>query len=176
VGQDQPRIRVARRQVGRVASERRDAAAGVDDDRQPALGRQLEDRRGLGVGQPERLRARVQLDPARTRCKGTLGLRDGIGARIDAAERHEPATGLRALPQDPVVCIPVSIRVGEREDDRAPVDQLERLDQAVGPQREAVGVLPARVRVHVERLDTGHKRAQGVVPGDNQLVGVHQAA
>ena len=103
MGQDQPRVRVAAGQLEGVAAERRDAAPGVHEDRQPPLVGQREQPLDLRMVEREPLGARVQLDPARAAREAALGLGDRIGVRVDAAERHEPAVrGLR-LGDDAVV-------------------------------------------------------------------------
>jgi hypothetical protein len=83
---------------------------------------------------------------------------------------------LLRLTQDAVVRVAVAGRVGEREEGGAAVHQLERLDQPVRGDREAVRVVPARVGVDVEHAHTGHQLAERVVPGADELVGVHGAA
>src|ERR671917_587348 len=56
------------------------------------IGREREDRVDLGVGEREALGARMQLEPARPRGEAALGLRDGVGAWIEATEGDEPSS------------------------------------------------------------------------------------
>ena len=64
VGDDQLGV-VALDELGQAVGDRRQAAAAVDQDRDAAVGGELEDRREPLVVQVELLRPRVQLDPAR---------------------------------------------------------------------------------------------------------------
>jgi putative intracellular protease/amidase len=169
----QAHARMAAGDVDGVAPERGDAAARVDDHGQPALVGQGEHRLDALVGQPEALGARVHLDADRARGERALGFGKRVVRRIDAQERHEPPARLGGLADDAVVRPRVAVGVGQREDRRARAGQLERLDQPRRGQREAVGILPARVRVDVERLDPRDELADRLVPRVDEMVGVH---
>ena len=66
VRDDEPDALVAADERLEVLGDRRKPAAAVDEDRHRALDRELEDGLEPLVAQRERLRARVELDPART--------------------------------------------------------------------------------------------------------------
>ena len=74
VGEDQPRVRELAGQLDGVQAERRDPAAGVDQDRQRALVGERDQRPHAGVVERELLGARVQLDPAGAGVEAALGL------------------------------------------------------------------------------------------------------
>ena len=74
MGQDQPGVREVLRELDRVQTERRDAAARVDQNRQRALVRQRCEVTDGRVVEGERLRARVELDPPRAGVQRPLRL------------------------------------------------------------------------------------------------------
>ncbi|MDX6719835.1 MAG: hypothetical protein QOJ63_2089 [Solirubrobacteraceae bacterium] len=78
-------------QLEHVRTERWDPAPRVDEDRQPALVGLGDDLPHARIAEPEPLGARVQLDAARARRDAAAHLGDGILARVNAAERDEPA-------------------------------------------------------------------------------------
>ena len=84
---------VALDEVGQAVGDRRQAAPAVDQDRNAALGRELEDRREPLVVQMELLGARVQLDPARAGVEAARRLFDRILVQVEPDERHEPPVG-----------------------------------------------------------------------------------
>ena len=95
VGDDQLRVRVAVDEAREVGGDRRQAAAAVDQDRHPPLGRDREDGREPLVVQQEPLRARVELDPPRAEVEAALGLLDRALGQVEADERDEAALGAR---------------------------------------------------------------------------------
>ena len=131
VGEDQRNPRVVARERERVRSQRRDPPAGVDDDRQPALVREVEDPADRGIVEPEPLRARMQLDPRRAATDRALELPDRAAVGIDTAERDQPALGGLRRSERPVVGCPIAAGLGERKHDRAAVDDGERSRQLV---------------------------------------------
>ena len=78
-----------------VVGDRRQAAAAVDQDRDAALGGELEDRRETLVVQQEALGARMELDPARAGVEAAGRLLDRVLAQVEPDEGDEPA--VRAL-------------------------------------------------------------------------------
>ena len=85
VGDDQLRVGVALDEVAEVVCDRREAAAAVDQDRDAALGGEREDGSEPVVVQKERLRTRMELDPARAAVEAALGLLDRSSRRGRAA-------------------------------------------------------------------------------------------
>ena len=79
------------RELEHVRAERRDAAAGVDEDRQAPVVRLGDDLAHARLVEVELLGPRMQLHPARARGDAAADLGDRILARVDAAERDEPA-------------------------------------------------------------------------------------
>ena len=102
VGDDQLRV-VALDEVGQLVGDRRQAAAAVDQDRDLAVGRELEHRREPLVVQMELLGARVQLDSARAGIEAARRLSDRILVQVEADERDEPPVGARCKGERPVV-------------------------------------------------------------------------
>ena len=102
VGEDDPRVGKLARELHGVAAQGRDAAAGVDQDREAALvgeGAQLAHRR---VIERELLGAGMQLDALGARGERTLRLGERVaGVRAHPAERGQHAVGLRRRPRSP---------------------------------------------------------------------------
>ena len=71
VGEDQAQPGMARADLDGVAAERRDAAAGVAEDREAVLVGEGEHVLEVGMVEVEALGARVELDPACARCRGS---------------------------------------------------------------------------------------------------------
>ena len=78
-----------------VVGDRRQPAAAVDQDRNAALGGELEDRRQPLVVQEEALRARMELDPAGAEIEAAHRLLDRLLAQVEPDEGDEPS--VRAL-------------------------------------------------------------------------------
>ena len=95
VGDDQLRLGVGLDEPREVVGDRREAAAAVDQDRDAALGGELEDRREPLVVQEEALRARMELDPAGAEVEAAGRLLDRLLAQVEADEGDEAA--VRAL-------------------------------------------------------------------------------
>ena len=91
VGDDQLRLRVRVDEAREVVGDRRQAASAVDEDRNPPLGGQLEDRRKPLVVEEEALRARMELDPAGAEVEAAIRLADRILAQVEPDERDEPS-------------------------------------------------------------------------------------
>ena len=88
--------------------------------------------RTAGSSEPEPLRARMQLDPRRAATDRALRLPDRAAvARINTAERDQPALGGLRRGEGPVVGCPIAAGLGERKHDRAAVDGVERARQLV---------------------------------------------
>ena len=173
VREDELRARELRRELEHVRAERRDPAARVDEDRQPPLVRLGDDVAHGRLVEPELLRARVELDPARTRRDAAADLGDGVVARVDPAERDQPALGCGGRRDDVVVRGRVAVGLVHRERHGAPVGGRERGEQLVRGARERVGVVDADVRVRVERPQRPCLRQDLLVPRRQQVVGVH---
>src|SRR5207237_5682635 len=75
---DQPRLGIAVDDASEVVRDRRQAAAAVDQDRDVALGGQLEDRRQALVVEQELLGPRMQLDAFRAKVEAPRRLADRI--------------------------------------------------------------------------------------------------
>ena len=84
VGEDQRRAGMAQRQFGKPVGKRWQATPGVNQDRHGSLFGEREDAVHLLAVELERLRARMQLDPARAHRKTALGLVDRVFGRIEA--------------------------------------------------------------------------------------------
>ena len=95
------------------------AAAGVDQDRHAPLVRDRDDLAHARLGHRELLGARVQLDADRARVQAAARLGRRMVARVEPAERHQPAVrGGRRRDRD-VVRARVAVRLVHREHDRA---------------------------------------------------------
>ena len=102
VGDDQLRLGPLD-EVGEAVGDRRQAAAAVDQDRDPALGRELEDGASRSSFSVELLRPRMQLDPARAGVEAACRLPDRLLVQVEAHERDEPPVGARCEGERPVV-------------------------------------------------------------------------
>ena len=172
--EDQRGPRVGARELERVPSERGDAAAGVNDDRQPALVGDGEDPADRPVAEPEPLGARMQLDPRRAESDGALDLAHRVAVvGIDAAERDQPAVGGLRRGEHPVVGGAIAIGFGEREHDRATVDDRERSQQLIDPEAGPVRIGTAKVRVAVEQACRAEPVPQAGEPRLEQRIGSH---
>ena len=160
----------ARGELDGVAAERRDPAPRVHDHRQPPVVRERHDLAELGVGEPEPLGARMQLDSRGAEPDGALGLPQRAVVRIDAAERHEPAVRQLGGGEHPVVGGPVGARLREREDDGARIHDAERRAQLGGTEAGAVRIRAADVRMRVEQPDARQARPQRGEPRLEQRV------
>ena len=85
VGEHDPCVRIPRREPRGIAAERRDPAPGMDQNRQPALVREREDRFDVGLGQLEALRPGMQLDSLRTGLEAAARLVQRLLAGIKSA-------------------------------------------------------------------------------------------
>jgi hypothetical protein len=86
-------------------------------------------------------------------------------ARIEAAERDQPAVGLRCLREHHVVGGRVAVGLVHREDERSGVDPLERPDELLARARVLVGIVESDVRVGVEDVLDRHRLPQLLEPG-----------
>ena len=176
MGEHDPRLRVALGKVDRVAGERRDPAPGVDHQRQSPLVGEREDRLHLGVAELEPLRPRMQLDPARAGFEAAPRLRNGIQLRVEAAERGQPPVRGGGFGNDAIVRRRVAVGLVHRHHDPPCRRRLERRQQLLGREREAVRVVEAGVAVDVhQRHARGEHLASVLVPGPDQLVVVEPA-
>ena len=154
VGDDQLGV-VALDELGQAVGDRRQAAAAVDQDRDAAVGRELEHRREPLVVQVELLRARVQLDPACAGVEAASRLGDRLLGQVEPHERHEAPVRALGEGQRPVVRgaegrVPVGLVEAEHERARDPVQLLSR-DQLVEVADHPVDV-GAEMDVRVEDL------------------------
>ncbi len=103
--------------------DRRQAAAGVDEDRDAALGREREDGREPLVVEQELLGARMELDPARAEVEAAARLLDRPLVEREPHERDEAAVRARRELERPVVTgleagMPVGLVEAEHEGPR----------------------------------------------------------
>jgi hypothetical protein len=150
VGEDQMGTGMALGQLQGVAAEGRDATAGVDQDREPALvgeGDQVADRR---LAHRELLGAGVELDPAGACVEAAPRLGEGAAAGIDPAEGDQSATGPGRGRHRLVVGGAVAVRLVHREGHRPGAGPLHRPQQLGRLLLVAVGVIAAEVGVRVE--------------------------
>ena len=151
MGEHDARLRMASRQGDGVAPERRDAAAGVHEHHQLALGSQRHDVLHRWLGELEALGPRVQLDPRGSGVETAAGLRDRVRARVQAAERAQAALRGVGLGEHPVVRRRVAVGLVHREHERLGLaGAVERGQHLPGRAAEAVGIVVAAVRVDVE--------------------------
>ena len=116
------------------AAERRDPAAGVDQDRQPPLVCDRDQVADRGVVEREPLGARVELDPARAGVERPLGLGDGAVVRVRRGSRDENAAGFGGGGDHEVVRLAVAVGLVHREDRGA------RIGRAASPASSSSGV------------------------------------
>ena len=148
-----------------VLAERRNPAAGVDQDRHAALLGDLEQVADLRVVEREPLGARVQLDATSAGVEGPPCLPGGIVVRVHAAERHEPPAAALGLRKHAVVGLRVAVRLVHREEDGPAADPVEHLGELLEARLHAVGIVGAGVRMDVEQLDVAEPVAErGVEP------------
>lgn len=139
---------------GRQRVHRRHAAAGMDEDRDPRLARDREDRGDGRVVERERLRARVHLEAPCSERQAAPRLVDRVVGRIEAAVGNDPAAAVARPREHPVVGSAIGrTAVGlvqrERARPRFRPNLIEQADQRLGRQPLAVLVLP-EVGVRVE--------------------------
>jgi hypothetical protein len=154
MGDDQLRLVRVHQACERVG-DRRQAATAVDQDRHPAVGCELEDRREPLVVEQELLRARMQLDPAGAAVEAARRLLDRALRQVEADEGHELAAaslrkGERAVVGGAEARVPVGLVEAEHERARDPVRPLDP-QQLVEIAAHAVDV-GAEMDVRVEDL------------------------
>ena len=98
----------------------------MHDDRHAPLVGQREDPAHRRVTQKETLRARMELDTGRAALQRALDFRAAIGTRIDATERDQLSICGLSGGKRQVVRGSITARRGQRKDDRARVDHIER--------------------------------------------------
>jgi hypothetical protein len=158
VGQDQPGARELAAEAHRVAAERGDPAAGVDEHGRAALVGERHQLLHRGRGEPELLRAGMELDAAGARRQRPLRLGHRAVVRVHAAVGHErPARGGGGL-DDHVVGLAVPAGLVHREDRRAGVHRRQHVQELGRRLAEAVGVVGADVGVRVEELEAAGVR------------------
>ena len=166
MGEDQPRVGELTGELDGMQAERRDAASGVDQHRQPALVGQRDDVPHARVVERELLGPRMELDPARPARERALGLGDRVGLRVQAAERDQPALGGEGLVDHRVVGRRIAVGLVHREDEGAPgVGDVEQGDQLGERLAHAVGVVFAEVRVGIPHRSPGTSRSTISVQG-----------
>ena len=106
VGEDQLRAGVRVDETLEPFGDRRQAAAGVDQDRDAALGGEREDGGEPLVVEQELLRARMELDPAGAEVEAAVRLLDRPLVEREPHERDQPALGARGELERPVVARP----------------------------------------------------------------------
>ena len=161
-----PRVRVD--EALERLRDRRQAAAGVDEDRDAALGRQREDGREPLVVEQELLSARMELDPTRPEVEAAARLLDRALVEREPHERDEPAFRAGRELERPVVAglearVPVGLVEAEHEGPRDAV-AVHGADQLLVAPDHPVDVR-AEVGVGVEDLEVGGEiGAQTLVP------------
>ncbi len=170
MGEDQARVGELARELERVAAERGDAAAGVDQHGQPALVCDRDEVADRGLVQREPLGPRMELDPARAGVQRPLGLGDGAVVRVDAAVGDEDAAGFGGGGDHEVVRLAVAGGLVHREDRGARVRPREPGEQLLRRLLVAVGVVLADVGMGVEELERPVGADQGLPPGDGEVV------
>ena len=101
--EDQLRAGVVVDELLQPRGDRRQAAAGVDEDRDAALGREREHRDEALVVREELLRARMELDPAGAEVEAAPRLLERALVEVEPDERDEPPFGPRGERERPVV-------------------------------------------------------------------------
>ena len=151
VGEDDPRVREAAGERDRVAREGRDPAAGVHEHGQPPLVCEREQRLDLRVRELEALRPRVELDPARTGVDAAASPRpprpaSGRSGRRRRGDRRRPrprrGSGRSRAGYPSGSCIGMTTPRASAA--------VERGDELVAGEREAVRVVEADVAMDVE--------------------------
>ena len=103
--------------------------------------------------------------PAGAGVKRAPRLGERVVVRVDAAERHQQAAGVRGRRDHHVVGGRVAVRLVHREHERAAgAGDLEHLQQLLGVLAHHVGIVLAKVRVRVEQLQAGNLIANDVQP------------
>ena len=115
MGEDQPGVGELLGELDGVQAERRDPAAGVDQDRQRALVGERDDRVDLRVVERELLGARVELDPLGAGRERALGLGNRVVVRVDTAERDDQPVRVSGGGEHVVVRGAVAVGLVERE-------------------------------------------------------------
>ena len=157
VGEDQGGLGVTVRHAPELLRHPgRQAAAGVDQYRQPALGGEGEHRLEPGIVDAEHLRPRVQLDPARTAIDAPLGLGHGRLVEQQAREGNEASVTLFGPGQHAIVGRAVGrqlVGLVEREHHRVgDAGRIHLRDVGLGSERATVGI-EAEVGMHVDDAD-----------------------
>jgi hypothetical protein len=153
VGEDKHHIGEAQGEVGERIHPGH-PAAGVDENRNLCGLSHPPDRLRRPVAEAERLRSRMQLDPARAEREAPLRLPHRVLSRIQTAVRVQPSARLRRPPQDAIIGHPIrrlaiGIMQSKRASSRVGSDLVQTRDQ-----RRQVLLLPVlvsaqvRVRVH----------------------------
>ena len=157
VGEDEPRVGELARQLDGVAPERRDAAAGVDQDRHArARGRRATSSRTPGSGSVNCSARGCSLMPTRAGVQAARApRRPRRSLRVDAGRTRRAGRRSRRGRRDrDVVGRRVAVGLVHREHDGARVRAARaRRISSLGRLLEAVGVVCADVRVRVEELE-----------------------
>ena len=161
MGEDELRLGVVLDESPQVIGDRRQTAAGVDQDRHAPLCGQPEHRVEPALAEVELLRPGVQLDAARAPVEAALGLGDRLRGEVEPAERDERPVGCPRPFEDAVVGHPVgreAVRVVQRKCERA-LDAVGRHggEQLLGRLGEAV-LVHAHMRVRVPDPDVVGER------------------
>jgi uncharacterized protein len=155
---------VAQCEIGKPVGERRQAPAGMDQDRHIRGFGEREHVRHLLAVECERLRARMQLDPARPLREAALGLGERAVGRIEPAERDEPPVAFTGPLEHAVVrdrVGRVALGIVQRKHARPPrVGRVELPQQLVERQRPPV-LVQAEVRVRVDHFRVRRAQALG---------------
>ena len=168
VGEDQLRARVRVDEALEAGRDRRQAPAGMDEDRDAALGGEREDGCEPLVVEKELLGARVELDAARAEVEAAARLLDRPFVEREPHERDEPSVRARGELERPVVaCAEAGMPVGLVEaEDEGPRDAVavHRAEELLVASDHPVDVR-AEVRVGVEDVQVGGQvGAQPLVP------------
>ena len=169
VRDDQPHALVPPHERLEILRDRRKPAAAVDEDGHRALDREREDGLESLVAERERLRARMQLDPARSEVEAAPCLLDGLGGEVETDEREQPPARPLGVGERPIVgrgeCR-LAIGLVEAEHERAAESEsVEDRRELVEAADHPVDVV-SEVRVGVEEVGVlGKLAAELLLPG-----------
>ncbi len=158
VGEDQHDLGVAQRELGEPLGDRRQAAAGVDQDRHARLFGDLEDPLQLVAVEGELLGARVQLDPAGAGGEAALGLGNRAVEGVEAAEGNQTSVAFARPREHAIVGHAVggaALGVVQREHAGAPCAGLVELREQLLERQRAPILVEPEVGVRVEHLGAG---------------------
>ena len=162
VCQDERHVREAPRKV-REWIHPRHPAAGVDQDRDARILCDREDRFGGRIPEPERLRARVELDAAGAAGQAALRFADRVLGRVQSAVGNDPPAAVGAPRQHTIVGAAIAraaVRIVKREGagPRTRRGLVQKADQRLWAERLPI-LVGAEVRMGVDDGPVGWSQA-----------------